>query len=112
MEDKAYYESLAVFTGNDSVGGQIGGVKASKGVKLGNVYLGFVVGAYEQDDNKFDKVGLIPFQIAKAGSTGIVPIIGGEVNYKIGLYRDMFMKINNIITPVLTNTTLSLGFSY
>jgi hypothetical protein len=111
-ENNAYYESMALFSGDNSVGTQILGVKAAKGIKIGNLYLGLALGAYEQDDTEFNNRGIIPFEIGRLGTTGIVPVFGAEVNYKIVSYKDVFVKINNIISPVLTNTTLSVGVSF
>ena len=112
IENGAYYESLALFSGDNSVGTQILGVKAAKGIKIGNIYFGLAFGAYEQDNTEFSNRGIVPFQVGKIGTTGIVPIFGGEVNYKIELGKDIFVKINNVISPILINTTLSLGMSF
>jgi hypothetical protein len=111
-EDKDYYKSAALFVGDNSIGQNIAGFKVSEGFKTCNFYVGAVLGAYEQDDSTFSKDGITPFQIAKTGTTGIVPVVGGEVNYKVIVNREMYLKLNNIISPAITNTTLSLGFSF
>lgn len=106
------YQCIALFTGQDSVGGPIFGAKYSSGFRFGNWYVGYVLGAYEQNDKGYDNLGIVPFQVAKTGNTGVVPVLGVEADYKIVLSRDTYVKLNNIISPVITNTTISLGVSY
>lgn len=106
------YTSMGGFVGQNSVGDDILGFKASRGVKYGHWYLGLVAGAYEQSSEGFYDKHLIPFQVAKVGDVGIVPILGVEASYRINLSQKYYVKLNNLISPVITNTTISFGFSF
>lgn len=111
-ELKDEYWSLGVFVGENSIGQDIAGFKYSTGEKMGHWYIGFVIGAYEQSSSGFYDKGIVPFQVAKIDDTGIVPVVGVELNYKIVLTRDSYLKLNNIVSPAITNSSISLGFSF
>lgn len=111
-EDQVYYDSIGVFTGQNSIGDTIGGVKWSSGIHYNKLYIGGVLGAYVQDNRKFEHDGIRPFYIDEVNGTGVVPVVGVEVNYKINLSNKTYIKFNNIISPLLTNSSLSLGGSF
>lgn len=106
------YWSLGAFAGQNSVGDDIMGFKVSRGKRIGNWYLGLVAGAYEQSSEGFYDKGMVPFQIAKVGDVGVVPLLGIEANYRVNLSQKYYLKLNNLISPVITNTTISLGISF
>ncbi len=103
------YLSEAVFIGENSVAKPIYGGVLSFGEILGNWQAGLVCGFYKQDDSEFLKKEIMPFSLA---GTGIVPLIGAEVNYKISFSRNYFMKINNVLTPIATNHNISFGVNF
>lgn len=111
-ESRLTYESIGVFTGENSIGKDILGLKLSTGEKMSNLYLGVVIGAYEQSTKSFRDKNIVPFQVGQVGDVGIVPLVGVELNYKIKVANKIYVKINNVVTPILTNSTISLGFSY
>ncbi len=106
------YDSLAIFGGDNSVGKPIGGFKFSTGVTDKTWYLGPVIGGYVQNNIYFERVGLQPLDFGPANGVALVPIIGVELNYRINLNKKYFIKFNNILTPALTNLTLSAGVSF
>ena len=111
-ESDSLYETIGIFSGDDSVGDPILGMKYSTGYKYNHWYLGLVLGAYEQSTMGFTNRGIQPFEFAQIGDVGIVPLIGGEVNYRVNLSQSMYVKLNNLISPIITNTTISLGYSF
>ena len=106
------YDSVAVFGGENSIGKQMGGAMYSTGYVVNKWDVGLVVGAYLQNTNDFYNSGLQPFRVGTEGPNDICPIIGAEFNYKIDLSDNMYLKINNVITPVITNNSLSLGYTF
>ena len=112
VESRDYYTSLGAFTGANSVGDTILGMKYSTGARIEHWYLGIVLGAYEQPTHTFYDRNIVPFQLAKIGDVGIVPVVGWEVNYRINLSRSYYLKLNNIVSPMITNTTISVGVSF
>lgn len=103
------YESAAIFIGTNSVGERIYGATASYGLKLENLELGLIGGGYIQNNNDFYAKGIIPYSLTD-GTNALVPIFGIELNYRIRLGESTFLGINNILSPVITNHNLSLGF--
>lgn len=110
-EDYTYW-SLATFTGNNSIGSYMNGATASYGLFIKNLSAGLVLGAYVQDDNAFRNDGIDPYRLFEINNTGVVPIAGIEVNYKFPLSNSTYLRLNNILSPVITNTSLSLGLSF
>lgn len=110
-EDASSYASYKVFFGDNSLGYPIGGFTTGHGVRLGRWHLGLVIGGYLQDDDEYFNRGIVPFSLT-TGRAAFVLIGGVEANYDIPLNDKCFLRINNLITPALTNHTLSFGFSF
>lgn len=107
------YLSLAGFYGENSVGLPMAGAMTSLGYNLFNRHLslGIVLGAYWQNNKDYLATGGYPFQWLEADNgDALVPILGAEVGFSTGVGHDMALKLNTLITPLLTNTTLSLVF--
>lgn len=104
-----YYWSAKLFGGENSVGKAMTGIDGSYGYRLGNWYFGGVAGGYIQNNKEFYNAGVISPSIAEWGDTGLVPIIGGEANYRINLSDRTYLKWNNLLTPMLYNMSLSFG---
>lgn len=105
-----YYWSAKVFGGENSVGQPMAGTDGSFGVRYGGWYIGGVLGGYIQNNKTFESAGVIPVSIAEFGDTGLVPIIGAEFNYRVDLGEKLYFKINSLLTPMLINESLSLGW--
>lgn len=107
------YLSLAGFYGENSVGLPMAGAMTSLGYNLLNRHLslGIVLGAYWQNNRDYLATGGWPFHWLEADNgDALVPILGAEVGFSVGVGHDMALKLNTLITPLLTNTTLSLVF--
>lgn len=103
------YQTFIGFSGANSVGKPIGGGLYEIGLVLNSFQIGLTAGAYVQNDVAFRDSGEEPFRLFEIGQYGLVPIVGLNVNYKLKLSNSVYLKLNNIITPILTNTTVSVG---
>lgn len=106
-----YYTSLKLFAGNNCVAQPIGGVLVSAGVHINSMYYGVVGGGYIQNDRTFIDAGVEPSSFIEFGDYGLVPVIGGEINYRKNLSSRTYLKLNTLITPLLINESLSLGLT-
>ena len=107
------YWSWCIFTGENSLAKPIGGFKLSSGTTNGRGYICIVVGAYFQNNRDFYDQGIdSSLAFVDFHSTGMVPLAGFEINYKLFHIGNTFIKLNNILTPVLTNHTISIGQSF
>ena len=98
------YESLHVFFGKNSINEPMAGGLYGNGWHWRNLNAGFICGAYMQDDDNFKRYGLHPFSVG----AGIVPVVGLEVSPRVRIGEDLWLKLNNILTPVITSHSLSL----
>jgi hypothetical protein len=106
--DILLYWSGAGFYGVNSIAKPITGGLVSGGLGFEYVNVGLVAGGYVQNNNDFYNIGIQPYSLTD-GSNAFVLMAGVEVNFKIPLSDDIFLGINNLLTPVVTNHTLSLG---
>ncbi len=107
----SFYIAVHLFQGNNSVNQPINGGTLSIDAITKYCDVGFVVGAYVQNDYDFISAGIAPFSIT-SGANAIVPIIGLEINPKFAFGDRYYVKLNNIITPIITNHSLSLGMYF
>ncbi len=109
-KNKNYY-ALRGFQGENSIAKPINGAIATFGTHSRNVEFGVVWGAYVQNEYDFRGTGVVPYSVGQ-GSNSIVPIIGVELNFKIFLKGALFTKFINVVTPIITNHSLSLGLDF
>jgi hypothetical protein len=77
-----------------------------------NIQMGLVYGAYLQDNREFTKREINnPCAIGNA-KVSLVPIIGLELNLRFPINKRTFIKLNNIVTPTVTNHTLSINVEF
>lgn len=112
QENDLHYTAETLYGGENSVGFPMGGAMFSTGWKVGGFYLGGVLGTYLQNDDQVRAAHVIPFKLFEVGSMGVVPVFGIEANYRINLNDRLYLKLNNLISPVLTNTSLSAGVNF
>lgn len=105
------YRVYTLFHGENTIGEPMRGFSYSSLKMLKYVDLGFIIGAYMQDNDKYVQKGIDNFRLTN-GPNGLVPIIGLEVNMPVMLSRTIYLKLNNIITPILTNHSLSFGKTF
>lgn len=101
-----------VFTGQNSFSQPMTGGLVESGGIYGHWNIGGVIGLYEENMIDWQAIGAVPFYIGVAGNTGFVPVLGIAVNYQIPLSKAMFFKFNNIISPLLINNSISLGWNF
>jgi len=110
FDESEVYQTVRLFEGSNSIGKQIYGGTYSVGLRTNQLYLGFLLGTYFQDDNEFTKLGIEPYSVHNEHGWSAVPLMGLEANiFLVHFDGNKYLKLNNIITPVLTNHTLSLG---
>lgn len=112
--NKEYYSSDAFFGGENSVASAMFGYLGASGAYV-NKYtqVGFVYGAYVQDNTKFLQKDIVnPYSFFSESKINIVPVFGLEVNFKAKISKDYFIKLNNVITPAVTNHTVSFGVEF
>lgn len=109
--DDRIFQSGTIFGGENSIGNSMFGGIYERGYQVGNWQLGLAVGAYEQNDNQYREKGIEPFRLTEVNGTGIVPVLGAAINYKINFSEQFYIKLNNVISPVITNSTISFGWS-
>lgn len=110
--DKDFFHSETLFVGQDSVGGPMEGAMWEYGIVRGNWQIGIAAGAYIQDENNWINAKVDSFKMTQIGSTDVVPVIGVAVNYKIPLSDKVYLNINNVISAIITNTTVSVGWNF
>src|ERR1019366_4965849 len=98
--------------GSNSVGKQMAGFLYTEGIEISGLQVGITYGGYEQESKYYDNLGLNSFRVVNISGIDLVPVLGLQVNYKIKLSDDYYLKLNNLIDPVLFNTTLSFGRSF
>lgn len=106
------YNSVTLFVGNNSVGRLLVGGNYSIGAKLlkEHVYIGGALGMYGQSDSGFKQSGVIIKHVPKVGDTSLIPLVGAEMSFKLRLTNTMYLKQNNIVTPLLYTGNLSIGW--
>lgn len=103
------YKSAAIFRGLNSVGSPMTGGILATGLAIGPFNLGFVIGGYVQNNEDFRARGIQPYSVF-GNTNAFVPIAGVEGNVRIPLGEKTYLGINNILTPIITNHSLSLGY--
>jgi hypothetical protein len=112
LDSSGVYNSLALFTAQNSIGKPIYGGIMGTGLNIWKgINAGFVFGGYVQNNTDFQNLGITPFSMT-SGVNAFVPLMGLEVNFHIKLTDKTFFSINNTITPIITNHNLSFGVNY
>lgn len=108
------YRSNYFFGGVDSIGSPIYGYMRTTGFILPSLtYIGFAYGGYYMNSKPWLKKGIQHTNMLEVSSSGgIVPIFGIELSQKIPLGGGVFLKINNLITPFISNHNVGIGWEY
>lgn len=105
------YYSFKAFTGLNCVADHIYGGTASLGYSWQHIRLGGIIGGYIQDDTAFTARNIEPFSII-GNRNALVPIIGAELIFMFKVTDTSFIKVNNLISPILMNTSIGYGVRY
>lgn len=111
-ENKDEFMSYILFTGQNSFNEGMTGILFENGYVYNRWQYGIGAGVYAENSIDWNEYHAIPFYLCKIGNAGIVPVFGGVLNYKIPLNKTTYFKINNIISPILTNSSLSFGWNF
>lgn len=109
--DGITYTSSAFFAGENSIGELMGGVGASAGIRANKVRIGLAVGGYLQDDKKFLDRGVQPFSLPTGSRIGIAPLFGVELSIDVPIEKSVYMTVYTLITPILSTTTIGIGWT-
>jgi hypothetical protein len=96
----------SIFSGQNSIGEFMAGYSAALKANYGSLLLGPVLGFYYQDHSKFFDRGL---ELQNPCKCDIMPVLGVEFNFIFNLNKDVYFSQNNVITPILSNHTISIG---
>lgn len=101
------YMSYVGFMGADCIDSPITGAAFSTGFNFEYLDVGSIVGAYKYNRKAWKDANvnigtILPF----------LPIIGLELNFKYQITDKLGVKFNNIITPVITNSSMSLIINF
>lgn len=107
-----FYRSVGAFAGSNCLGRPMQGMVYSDGIEIGNFQAGAGLGAYFQESKYFSDLNVSSFRIANIRGVDVVPILGLVFNYKVNLTDSTYIKINNLVGPIITNTLFSLGYNY
>lgn len=110
-EDGMEYASSTVFAGHNSVGAPITGYTYSYGGIFGNWYSGIILGIYMQDAAPFLDRGVNVWGLYLGNRMMLMPIGGLEVDYKIPLDKNVYIKLDNIVSPAMINNLVSFGWN-
>jgi hypothetical protein len=110
-EDGGWYESRGLFGGENSIGEAMVGGMASQGFEFSHMRLGIAAGGYFQDNQKFRDRNVEPFSINLGSRYGLTPLLGVEFQINMPISGSTYLTIYNLVTPILTNTTIGLGWS-
>ncbi len=112
VDKESVYMSFTAFRSNNSIGSPIWGAIGGTGVQIfSHINLGLAYGGYIQNNEDFRYKNITPFS-ATGGVNAFVPLLGFNVDFQIPLSDKTFIGFNNLITPVITNHTLSVGLEY
>ncbi len=104
------YYSWTIFGGENSIGDGMGGGTVSAGVGDKTLRLGFLAGAYLEDNTRFYDKGIMSYDAPVSSHLGFAPIVGLEVVYNIDLTPRTYFTINNIIAPWLYTASVGIGW--
>ena len=117
------YNSLSLFSGEDSIGSPMNGFMLSTGwgsLQQSNLHLGVIWGLYFYEEEAweeryYDRTNKTPSWLHSTYGEeyrGINMIFGIELNYQIQLSNNHFVKFRNTFTPLISNHSIALGFNF
>lgn len=106
------YNKFTMFYSRDCVDSPVYGYAYSYGHHSPILQYGFAFGGYFMNEKPWNDRGITKSWFSIGNKQAIVPIIGGEVNVRIIKLGPTEVNWHTYINPFLTNTTLSIGFSF
>ena len=110
--DGVFFDTYMAFAGQNSVAAPMFGGLYEEGLELHHFQTGVGIGGYSQESRPFTDRNIHSFRITNIQGMDLVPVLGIVLNYKIMLYNNAYLKLNNLISPILTNSTLSVGMEF
>lgn len=110
-ENGTEFKARTVFAGHNSVGAPIVGYTYTEGEIVGNWYIGMLVGAYIQDSAPFNDRGIGVWGVYLNNRMMLMPMVGIELDYKIRLDDNVYIKLDNVVSPAMINNLVSFGWN-
>lgn len=110
-ENGTEFKARTVFAGHNSVGAPITGYAYTEGEIVGNWYIGLVLGFYMQDSTPFHDRGINIWGLYLGNRMMLMPLGGIELDYRINLDDNVYIKLDNLISPVMINNLVSFGWN-
>lgn len=121
--DKKSYGSFNLYGGQDSIGSPMHGFMLSKGIGAideSGVQIGGIWGLYFYNEKNWekkfhDRPEQTPSWLrATYGDSfrGVNMIIGLEINAQLMITEGAYLKLRNVITPMITIHSIGIGFNY
>lgn len=104
------YTAQTVFTGQNSIGQPIFGMAYSSGFANGSFRFGTVAGFYFQDSDAMNKRNVTPVYIIPHPGWCPSPVLGLEFIKTFELTEDKYLIFNGLVTPLLLNATVGIGW--
>lgn len=104
------YFSEMVFAGENSIAEPILGAVWSFGLTSGGFRIGPIVGFYFQDNKKMLDKGILPITLIPYAGWSPAPVIGLELVKTYDLNKKCYFLLNGLITPILLNASIGVGW--
>lgn len=104
------YTSQTVFTGQNSIGQPMFGMAYSSGFTTGTFRFGTVAGFYFQDADAMLKRNVTPIYIIPHPGWCPSPVLGLEFIKTVEFSNDRYLILNGLVTPILLNATVGIGW--
>ena len=76
------------------------------------IELGLTLGFYFMSNKPWIEKGIKPPAVELSKDYSVIPIAGLQLDFRIPLGDTLFIKLNNLITPTISNNNVSLGWRY
>lgn len=107
------YRQNSFFFGQDSIGSNIVGYMNTMGMASEwGLELGLTLGFYFMSNQPWEAKGIAPPALQLSENYSVIPVAGIQVDLRIPLGNSLFIKLNNLIAPTISNHNASIGWSY
>jgi hypothetical protein len=103
--------SYKFYVGRNSVAEPIYGFLWGPGYRGNYFDISMVMGGYFQDNGPFGDRGIAPYSLTD-GHNAFVMLAGFEVDLKLPVYKDYFIKLDSLFTPTIITEGVSFGVNF
>jgi hypothetical protein len=107
------YRQNSFFFGQDSIGSNIVGYMNTMGMASDwGLELGLTFGFYFMSKKPWEAKGIQTPSLSVGSDYSLIPVAGIQGDFRIPVGNSLFIKLNNLITPTISNHNVSIGWSY